>query len=264
MKPAWFRFVFWFFLTFAAVSVFFFGTVYLLVRPALEAGVTGKVAEPDLGAALVTNLGLVWAVKVLGLFGLVMAVAFAVVGWLVVRKTYAPIVALNDQLSAIEPNHLQVRVQVQTEDKELKELQEHINGLLSRISLSFHQLQSYSAQVAHELRAPLTIIRLKIEEAADKIEPALAEEIQTELLRLTMHVEQALLIARAEQGHLRPNPTQFDLAELLEDVAQDYRLLARDQGRQIEVTAQKSRVTADLRDIAASAADDNFDHQESG
>src|SRR5258708_8991854 len=83
-----------------------------------------------------------------------MAIAFAVVGWLVVRKTFAPIVALNDQLSSIEPNHLQVRVQVQTEDKELNELQDHINGLLSRISLSFHQLQSYSAQVAHELRAP--------------------------------------------------------------------------------------------------------------
>jgi signal transduction histidine kinase len=93
----------------------------------------------------------------------------------------------------------------------------------------------------------LTIIRLKIEEAADKIEPALAEEIQTELLRLTMHVEQALLVARAEQGHLRPNPTRFDLAELLEDVAQDFRLLAREQGRQIEVTAQKSPVSADRK-----------------
>jgi signal transduction histidine kinase len=245
MRAAWFRFTSWFFLTFAAVSVFFFGTLYLFARPALEAGVTGRGAEADLGPALVTNLGLVWMVKLLVLFGLVMAIAFAVVGWLLVRKTFAPIVALNDQLSSIEPNHLQVRVQVQTEDKELNELQDHINGLLSRISLSFHQLQSYSAQVAHELRAPLTIIRLKIEEAADKIEPALAEEIQTELLRLTMHVEQALLMARAEQGHLRPNPTRFDLADLLEDVAQDYRLLARDQGRQIEVTAQKSPVSAD-------------------
>jgi signal transduction histidine kinase len=245
MRAAWFRFVFWFFLTFTAVSVFFFGTLYLLMRPALEAGATVRGAEADLGSALVTSLGLPGIVKVFGLFGLVMAIAFSIVGWLVVRKTFAPIVTLNDQLSAIEPNHLQVRVQVQTEDKELNELQDHINGLLSRISLSFHQLQSYSAQVAHELRAPLTIIRLKIEEAADKIEPALAEEIQTELLRLTMHVEQALLIARAEQGHLRPNPTRFDLAELLEDVAQDYRLLARDQGRQIEVTAQKSPISAD-------------------
>ena len=90
----------------------------------------------------------------------------------------------------------------------------------------------------------MTIIRLKIEEAADKIEPALAEEIQTELLRLTMH-EQALFIARAEQGYLRPNRIRFDLAMLLDDVAQDFRLLARDQDRQVEVTAQESVVSAD-------------------
>ncbi|HTD15202.1 MAG TPA: HAMP domain-containing sensor histidine kinase [Chthoniobacterales bacterium] len=237
MRATWFRFVFWFFFTFVAVSVLFFGAIYMLVRPALDAGAatqqTGWDLSPESG------------VKILGLYGLVIAIAFAVAGWLVVRKTFTPIVSLNDQLSAIEPNNLQVRVQVETEDSELKELQEHINGLLSRISLSFHQLQSYSAQVAHELRAPLTIIRLKIEEAADKIEPALAEEIQTELLRLTMHVEQALLIARAEQGHLRPNPMRFDLAELLEDVAQDFRLLARDEGRQIEVAAKKSPISAD-------------------
>ncbi|MBV8214588.1 MAG: hypothetical protein JOZ08_15355 [Verrucomicrobia bacterium] len=237
MRAAWFRFTFWFFLTFIAVSFVFFGALYLLLRPAFQAGVTVQPTGWDLSPEL--------GVKILGLYGLVIAIAFAVAGWLVVRKTFTPIVSLNDQLSAIEPNSLQVRVQVQTEDSELKELQEHINGLLSRISLSFHQLQSYSAQVAHELRAPLTIIRLKIEEAADKIEPALAEEIQTELLRLTMHVEQALLIARAEQGHLRPNPMRFDLAELLEDVAQDFRLLARDQGRQIEVAAKKSPVSAD-------------------
>jgi signal transduction histidine kinase len=237
MRAAWVRFVFWFFLTFAAVSVLFFGAVYVVVPPALEAGAPGRSAGWDLGPDLV--------VKILGLYGLLVGIAFLVAGWLVVRKTFTPLVSINDQLSAIEPNNLQVRVQVQTEDSELNELQEHINGLLSRISLSFHQLQSYSAQVAHELRAPLTIIRLKIEEAADKIEPALAEEIQTELLRLTMHVEQALLIARAEQGHLRPNPMRFDLAELLEDVAQDFRLLARDQGRQIEVAAKKSPVSAD-------------------
>ncbi|MGA8655543.1 MAG: hypothetical protein WB586_05285 [Chthoniobacterales bacterium] len=99
--------------------------------------------------------------------------------------------------------------------------------------------------MARELRAPLTIIRLKIEEAADKIEPSLAEEIQTELLRLTMHVEQALLIARAEQGHLRPNRLRFDLAALLEDVVQDFRLLARDQDRQIEVTVREALISAD-------------------
>ncbi len=66
------------------------------MRPALEAGATVRGAEADLGSALVTSLGLPGIVKVFGLFGLVMAIAFSIVGWLVVRKTFAPIVTLND------------------------------------------------------------------------------------------------------------------------------------------------------------------------
>ena len=246
MRASWFRFLRWFFLTFVVVSIGFFGTVYLLQSHPPAAGWTGGTEQATARPIpQVPNGEIVLLPKLLGWYVLLMALGFAVTGWFTVRKTFAPIVSLNDQLDSVEPNNLQVQIVVEAEDNEVRELQRHINGLLSRISLNFHQLQSYSAQVAHELRAPLTIIRLKIEEAADKIEPSLAEEIQTELLRLTMHVEQALLIARAEQGHLQPNRVRFDLADLLEDVAQDFRLLAKDQGRQIEVTAEKSVISAD-------------------
>ena len=210
------------------------------------------------------NARTAWGLKILCLYSVCLVLAIALVVWLVVRKIFAPIVSLNDQLSSIDPTNLQSRVQIRPDDPELRELQEHINGLLSRISLSFRQLQDYSAQVAHELRAPLTIIRLKIEAAADKIEPALAEEIQTELLRLTMHVEQALLVARAEQGYVRPNPIRFDLAGMLEDVAQDFRLLAKDQSRQVEVQAEKSEVSADpkyLKQILYSLLTNSLRHE---
>ena len=234
---------------FLGVSLCFFSTAYFIqsrtlsLAPALERG------EEHQGTSHQGTRGapqrIVLSANLLALYSATMAAAFAVTGWLVVRKTFTPIVSLNDQLDAVDPNNFQVQIRIETDESEFRELQEHINGLLSRISLTFHQLQSYSAQVAHELRAPLTIIRLKIEEAADKIEPSLAEEIQTELLRLTMHVEQALLIARAEQGHLHPNRVRFDLAALLDDVAQDFRLLAKDQDRQIEVTTQESVISAD-------------------
>ncbi len=221
MKVFWFRILLWFFLTFLGVSLCFFGTAYLIqsrtlsLVPASER--TKEHQDAGRRSAIEATRKIVLSANLLALYGATMAAAFAVTGWLVVRKTFTPIVSLNDQLDGIGPNNFQVQIRIETDESELRELQEHINGLLSRISLTFHQLQSYSAQVAHELRAPLTIIRLKIEEAADKIEPSLAEEIQTELLRLTMHVEQALLIARAEQGHLRPNRTRFDLAALLDD-----------------------------------------------
>ena len=249
MKAFWFRILLWFFLTFLAVSFIFFGVTYFAqIRGSAVASASEAAAGPPgnkhTGTA-VPAAKVALSPKLLALYGAIMAAAFGIAGWLVVRKTFNPIVSLNDELDAIDPNNLQVQIKIETDDGEFRELQEHINALLSRISLNFHQLQNYSAQVAHELRAPLTIIRLKIEEAADKIEPSLAEEIQTELLRLTMHVEQALLIARAEQGHLRPNRLRFDLAALLEDVVQDFRLLARDQDRQIEVTVREALISAD-------------------
>jgi signal transduction histidine kinase len=225
MKAFWFRMLWGFFLTFLAITLLFFVVAYFIHsrNPSLASAAEFRPELRGLDLVLVAP-----SPALLGAYIATMAAAFGAVGWLLVRRTFAPIVSLNDQLDAIDPNNLQIRVKIETHDNELRELEEHINGLLSRISLSFHQLQSYSAQVAHELRAPLTIIRLKIEEAANKIDPALAEEIQTELLRLTMHVELALLVARAEQGHLRPNRVRFDLAALLEDIAQDFRLLARD------------------------------------
>jgi len=233
----------WFFLTFGAVTLLFYfvGIYFLSVENPASVPGGGINNQPS----LVPHREFPVSAAFLVCYGATMAVAFAIAGWLLVRKTFAPIVSLNDQLDAIDPNNLQVRVKIGTDERELRELADHINGLLSRISLSFHQLQNYSAQVAHELRAPLTIIRLKIEEAANKIDASLAEEIQTELLRLTMHVELALLIARAEQGHLRPNRIRFNFAALLEDVVQDFLLLAKDQDRRIEITTSEAMVSAD-------------------
>jgi signal transduction histidine kinase len=227
----------------------FFGATYLVqIRDSAVASgsvtAAGQLRNNHTGARVRAAI-VALSPNLLAVYGVIMAAAFAVAGWLVVRKTFKPIVSLNDELDAIDPNNLQVQIRIEGDEGEFRELQEHINALLSRISLTFHQLQNYSAQVAHELRAPLTIIRLKIEEAADKIEPSLAEEIQTELLRLTMHVEQALLIARAEQGHLQPNRLRFDLAALLEDVVEDFRLLAKDQDRQIEVAVRDALISAD-------------------
>lgn len=237
MKEFWFRLVAWFGLTFLAISMIFIGIAHLGQVDQTDRAGADHRSPPPRRALIPLQI----------LYGATMLAAFAGVAWFAARKTFAPVVSLNDQLDALDPQNLHRKVHIATSDAELRELQEHINQLLSRISLSFLQLRNYSAQVAHELRAPLTIIRLKIEEAADKIDPVLAEEIQTELLRLTIHVEQSLLIARAEQGHLKPNRTRFDLAALLEDVAQDFRLLARDQGRQIEISAKSTAISADQK-----------------
>jgi len=243
MKSLWLQMLAWFGLTFLVVSTLFLSVCGAMrILPAVlptQSASDGSVQSRQTSLKQLVQLQIIYATIIL--------FTFALVGWMFAKRAFAPIISLNDQLDAIDPNHLPAKVRISTGEPEFRELTDHINDLLARISLSFHQLQGYSAQVAHELRAPLTIIRLKIEQAADKIEPALAEEIQMELLRLTMHVEQSLLVARAEHGHLRLNRTRFDLASLLEDVTQDFRLLARDQNRGIEVQVARAEINADAR-----------------
>lgn len=159
----------------------------------------------------------------------------------------APLRFLNHELEQIGSHSLDRRVSMDATETEMQSLQEHINNLLSGTNLALIQLKQYAAHVAHELRAPLTLIRLKIEQVADKIDPMLGEEIQRELLRLNLHVEQALFIARAEQGHLTLNRTRFDLACLLQDVVEDFRLLVEEEGRTVSSRVATVYVDADSK-----------------
>jgi signal transduction histidine kinase len=179
------------------------------------------------------------------LYGLAMLAVIWGVAWLTGRGTDRSIRSFNEQLELIDPAHPDRKIELDETNEEIVVLKNHINELLTRMQMSILSLKQYAAKVAHELRAPLTILRLKIEQAADKVEPRLAEEIQAELLRLNLHVEQALLVARAEQGHLIVSPSRFNLDALLNDSLEDFRLLGQDQNRQFIYRGHEAYVSAD-------------------
>jgi signal transduction histidine kinase len=167
------------------------------------------------------------------------------IAFLVGRQANQSIQSLNRQMELMDPSNPGRKLELENADDEVVLLKNHINELLSRIQLTIIHLRQYAAQVAHELRAPLTIIRFKIEEAADKVDPDLAEEIQTELMRLNLHVEQALLVARAEQGHVALHRERFNLDRLLSDILEDFRLLGQEQRRNFVYKGEPSPVSAD-------------------
>jgi hypothetical protein len=114
MKAFWFRVLSWFFLTFFVVSALFFGATYLiqsrnqpLGSELARAGQPKDVDRRNTGA----QVKVVVAPPLLLLYAATIAASFAVAGWLVVRRTFTPIVSLNDQLDAIDPNNLQVQNQ---------------------------------------------------------------------------------------------------------------------------------------------------------
>jgi signal transduction histidine kinase len=177
------------------------------------------------------RLSLVYAVPLMGL-------ALAI-GFYFARQSTRPVAAINAQLQDIGARNLHQRLSLPTADREFVAIQQHINQLLERLELSFHQLDEFSARVAHDLRTPLTLMRLQVEEAAGKIEPVLAESLQDELKRLSDHVDRCLLLARAEQGNVALNLENVDLGRLLREMIEVYELLAREEHRTIEIRGDR-------------------------
>jgi signal transduction histidine kinase len=135
-------------------------------------------------------------------------------------------------------------------DAEFRSLLSHLNDLLSRLNASFEEMNKYAAKVSHELRTPLAIMRLKVEQGAGRIDEDLAEELESELHRLTHVVEQSLLIAKAEQGRLVVQRKESNLSSMVTDLVEDFQLLAQEDGRHLSLHAKPGvQVTSDERHL---------------
>ncbi|MCC7375970.1 MAG: hypothetical protein IT581_15035 [Verrucomicrobiales bacterium] len=185
-------------------------------------------SEVDDIAGELGRLSLLYAVPV--------AILALAIGRLFARRSLQPVEDLSQQLRTINARSLKDRVRLHRADREFQAIETSINGLLERLEGAFKQLTEYSAQVAHELRTPLTLLRLKVEDAAGRIEPGLAETLQEELQRLSDYVDQSLLLATAEQGRLILRPERVILGPLLDDLLETYQLWARHERRILEFT----------------------------
>lgn len=179
----------------------------------------------------------------------VVAIAIGIGYWLA-RKSLQPIASVNHQLREKTATNLSEPIRIAEVDVEFRDLVRQLNELLSRLDVAFTEMNNYAAKVAHELRTPLAIIRLKVEQAEGNIAPELAEELGNELHRLSYVVDQSLFIARAERGRVPAQPTIFNLTVAVRDVVEDFQLLATDQGRRFTMLAPpECWVSADVRHL---------------
>ena len=175
-------------------------------------------------------------------YGIPLVVAAFAIGFVLSNNSLRPIARLNEQLQMIRAPDLSKRIELPEADAEFRDLVRNVNDLLSRLERAFADMSEYAAKVAHELRTPLAILRLKVEHAGDRIPPELAEQLQSELHQLTHVVDQSLLIAKAEQGRLKLQPRELDLSQLVLDVTEDFTLLAQEEGRTVRLVVLSSGV----------------------
>jgi signal transduction histidine kinase len=180
------------------------------------------------------------------LYGVPLGAGALVLGYWLARKSVRPISSVNRQLAAIDAHNLSQRIHLPEIDREFRDLVRNINALVERLEVAFAEMNEYAAKVAHELRTPLAILRLKIEQAGAEVPAELSEEVQAELHQLTHVVDQSLLIAKAEQGRVPVCRSDFDLGTMVADIAEDFSLLAQEDDRSVTfVKPASSLVRAD-------------------
>lgn len=158
-----------------------------------------------------------------------------VAGLLLARRSLRPVHDINRQLSAMRPDSLHGGIIIPEADPAIEGLANHLNGLLDRAGTAYQEMAEFSARVAHELRTPLMLLRMRLEHAPPGMPPAFQEELQDELARLARFVERALLAAKAEQGSLEAVSARISLSELVRDVSDQYQLLAAERPLEMDV-----------------------------
>jgi signal transduction histidine kinase len=154
----------------------------------------------------------------------------ATAGWLLAGQALRPVKVLTRVAGGITAKELSQRVNVEGADHEFRALIDVINGMLNRLEISFRQAARFSADAAHELKTPLTILQGQLHQALQSA-PADSDEQRTyaglleEVQRLKGIVRKLLLLAQSDAGRLRLACERVDLTAELEALCEDVPLL---------------------------------------
>jgi heavy metal sensor kinase len=234
-------------------------------HPAAAIAVSVSTADLD---ALTRRL-----LATLGLVGALVVALGAMLAWLVVGRTLAPVRAIAEAARTISERDLGQRVNVPAPADELGRLKATFNDMLARLELSFDSLRRFTADASHELRSPLTLMRTEVE--VTLASPREREEyervlrsVRNEVEHLSRVVDQMLLLAQADAGTLNPLRTEVDVADFVEEEAARWRGVstARQVGIEVEAPASGT-VTADpdlLRRVLDNLLDNALRHSPTG
>lgn len=134
--------------------------------------------------------------------GMVLLVSVLTAGaaWCAVGATLRPVESIRARLADISDTDLSLRVPRPAGQDELGRLADTANATLDRLERSIAQQRQFASDAAHELRTPLSALRLQIEEALRYPDEASPQDALRGTLRSTERLEcviiDLLLLAR--------------------------------------------------------------------
>lgn len=167
-----------------------------------------------------------------------MILASIAIGLGLSRLMLRPVRLIGETANRIRSDNLTERIPVTGVDDEISDLARLLNQMFDRLESSFNQVRQFSAEVSHELKTPLSMVRLHAEKLlgdgklSQVQEDAVLVQLE-ELARVNQMVDELLFLSRAEAQGVRMDLLTQDPHQFLQNFEQDVRALAEHQGRRL-------------------------------
>ncbi len=154
--------------------------------------------------------------------------------YFLIRKLFRPLKDLTKAVEEIGDGNYEPALPLDRKD-ELGDLAISINEMSSKISSSIKSKEQLLIDVSHELRSPLTRIKLGLEVGSSK------DKIEEDVIEMERMITGLLESYRADAGFNSIKPVKTDLAELLEETVAEY-----DNPDRLRFTAPEGEIYANV------------------
>src|SRR5436305_9193691 len=157
-------------------------------------------------------------------------------GYVLARKSLAPVVRMSEKARAIGATNLTERIEVANPRDELGELAATLNDLLGRLDRSFSDQRRFMADASHELRTPVAILQGELDVTLSRGDRNAAEyreslEVMHKTVRrLTRIVRDLFLLARSDAGDIPVKREPLYAGDVVSQTARAYKNLAAERG----------------------------------
>lgn len=164
-------------------------------------------------------------------------------GWLAVRQGHAPLRHIITQIHTISANELNTRLEPNDFPKELTELAVSYNEMLERMDKSFQKLSNYAADIAHELRTPVTSmltqtqVSLSKSRTVDEYREVLYSSIE-EYEHMSQMINDMLFLAKMDNGLYEPGTDVIDLKKEARNLFEYYEAWTEESNIELQLNGQ--------------------------
>lgn len=183
----------------------------------------------------------------LGMLAAALLLGAGLSGWLSRR-----IRNLADATGSLIQGNYDVRLRPEGQD-ELARLARDFNTLAETLAAARRARRKWIADIAHELRTPLSILRGEIEALQDGVRPLDRDAVNSlagEAARLARLIEDLHTLSLSDLGALSYHKEPVDLAEVIEDVVQSQRSMLEEKKLRISLELKPLVVSGDAERLA--------------